>query len=360
MDTYVQDPGCAQNFNRYAYCLNNPLKYTDPDGEWVQYVIGGLLGAWNGYSIGKAAGLNGWDLFFSTIGGAAVGALSGGIGTYMSSVSTAAVGGLCGGVVSGAGNGLIQGLANKSDKLGLDVWNGLWKGGLSGLVGGYVGGGAGIYGGKGAFLGGIASGLTNEVCNYATVDNYKINWLNVGLGGAMSYGVYHAQAFVGYLAAGFYKKAASNLSYPKLTYSEYCDLLSLTQQSMREGLEGKLFAYYNKKPLQYLESAGIEHKVESNGADFVGAKMDYHTHTSFASFLEGGEGFSLIGTNNDYTTSQQLYELGYSNTRYLGTREGHIWFMNTVCNNGKYIQYQQRIPYDYNSSFYYYQHFFWF
>ena len=32
-DNYVQLPDNAQNFNRYSYCLNNPLKYTDPSGE---------------------------------------------------------------------------------------------------------------------------------------------------------------------------------------------------------------------------------------------------------------------------------------------------------------------------------------
>lgn len=33
-DNYVQMPENTQNFNRYSYCLNNPLKYTDPTGEW--------------------------------------------------------------------------------------------------------------------------------------------------------------------------------------------------------------------------------------------------------------------------------------------------------------------------------------
>ncbi len=33
-DNYVQMPGFTQSFNRYSYCLNNPLKYTDPDGEF--------------------------------------------------------------------------------------------------------------------------------------------------------------------------------------------------------------------------------------------------------------------------------------------------------------------------------------
>jgi len=34
-DPYVQAPENPQNFNRYSYCLNNPLKYTDPSGEWI-------------------------------------------------------------------------------------------------------------------------------------------------------------------------------------------------------------------------------------------------------------------------------------------------------------------------------------
>lgn len=33
-DNYVQDPDNTQNYNRYGYVLNNPLKYTDPSGEF--------------------------------------------------------------------------------------------------------------------------------------------------------------------------------------------------------------------------------------------------------------------------------------------------------------------------------------
>ena len=33
VDSYVQCPDNSQNFNRYSYCLNNPLGYTDPSGE---------------------------------------------------------------------------------------------------------------------------------------------------------------------------------------------------------------------------------------------------------------------------------------------------------------------------------------
>ncbi len=33
-DPYVQTPGYTQSYNRYSYCLNNPLKYADPNGEF--------------------------------------------------------------------------------------------------------------------------------------------------------------------------------------------------------------------------------------------------------------------------------------------------------------------------------------
>lgn len=36
-DPYVQDSENTQNYNRYSYALNNPLKYTDPSGELYEY-----------------------------------------------------------------------------------------------------------------------------------------------------------------------------------------------------------------------------------------------------------------------------------------------------------------------------------
>ena len=33
-DPRLQNPYSSQNYNRYSYCLNNPLVYTDPNGEF--------------------------------------------------------------------------------------------------------------------------------------------------------------------------------------------------------------------------------------------------------------------------------------------------------------------------------------
>ena len=38
-DNYVQAPDNSQSFNRYSYCLNNPLKYVDPSGEFFLFTL---------------------------------------------------------------------------------------------------------------------------------------------------------------------------------------------------------------------------------------------------------------------------------------------------------------------------------
>ena len=40
-DPLVQDPTSTQSFNRYSYCLNNPLRYTDPTGRNILHITYG-------------------------------------------------------------------------------------------------------------------------------------------------------------------------------------------------------------------------------------------------------------------------------------------------------------------------------
>ncbi|MBZ0241585.1 MAG: RHS domain-containing protein [Bacteroidales bacterium] len=74
-DNFVQTPDFSQNFNRYSYALINPLRYTDPDGEWVHIVIGAVVGG----VINVATNwdnLQGWEFAASFAVGAGSGALA--------------------------------------------------------------------------------------------------------------------------------------------------------------------------------------------------------------------------------------------------------------------------------------------
>lgn len=101
-DNYVQEPGNSQNFNRYSYCLNNPLKYTDPDGEFWHIIIGGLIGgtinlvskAINGQIESVGDGLAAFGIGFASgsIASVAGGAMLGMMGGSTSVASGFAVG----------------------------------------------------------------------------------------------------------------------------------------------------------------------------------------------------------------------------------------------------------------------------
>ncbi len=45
-DPYIQNPYSAQNFDRYSYCWNNPLKYVDPSGYYTD-ISGWKIWPWN-------------------------------------------------------------------------------------------------------------------------------------------------------------------------------------------------------------------------------------------------------------------------------------------------------------------------
>jgi len=109
-DPYVQAPDFTQNFNRFAYCLNNPLKYTDESGEWagiddlVAIFGGGLI---NWLANGAKFNMNGLEYFIA-------GAISGEISLYASPMVAAAVAGLTNSIVRNAfdSNGYFNSINN--------------------------------------------------------------------------------------------------------------------------------------------------------------------------------------------------------------------------------------------------------
>ncbi len=119
-DNFVQDPLNTQNFNRYSYVLNNPLKFTDASGEfaWIPVIIGAVIGAYSGGVIANGGELNPtkWELNIKTlgymIGGAIVGGITGGVSNGIATsgvafANTKAL--LVGSIINGMGTHIYTG-----------------------------------------------------------------------------------------------------------------------------------------------------------------------------------------------------------------------------------------------------------
>jgi RHS repeat-associated protein len=160
-DPFVQAPDFTQSFNRYAYCLNNPFKFSDPSGEFVVTaivigaVVGIIVGAYIGHQIGEANGATGWEMVGYTVCGALIGGVGGAAAGWAGGAVAGAIGigGFAGGAIAGGTAGAVGGFINGAGMA--------WLGGTSfgdGLLNGLIG--AGIGAGTGAVLGGVVQGIS--------------------------------------------------------------------------------------------------------------------------------------------------------------------------------------------------------
>ncbi len=220
-DNYLQAPDFTQSLNRYGYCLNNPLIYTDPSGEffWMPVIIGAIIGATTGAIMADQAGAQGfWEWAGYVGGGAVIGGLSGAAGAGIS-----AAGG--GAMLAGAGAGAIGGAGFSGLATG---WDGsaMLTGAVNGALAGFVGGGVGsaIGGGWGALAGGAASNLTSQLL-YNDGDFSEVNWASVGISSAASFGLYHGMQYMQYRAMD------GKLGQLNVTYSQFSKINAAYQRS---------------------------------------------------------------------------------------------------------------------------------
>lgn len=109
---------------------------------------------------------------------------------------------------------------------------------------------------------------------------------------------------------------------------------------MMTNREAKFVAYSDGSSISRLGSA---HHVSSEGISYENAVFDYHTHPSPANSLADGEGFSTFnsaqqatgdGTKSDEFRREVLTKFDYKKPMYLGSREGHFWYLNSDWTRG--------------------------
>ncbi|MBU1719586.1 MAG: hypothetical protein KKA07_11000 [Bacteroidetes bacterium] len=164
-DNFVQSPANSTGFNRYAYCMNNPVVNVDPSGE-VPFLIPVAIGMVAGYYLGSSMYMNNYEIYKKSwwqgqgnswkagVAGAIVG---GGAGIAFSAAFGSSIGitmmspGVAPGLAeSGAttmlwnifSNAFITGSVNVLNSGFQTGWNSdvMFKSGLVGLAAGGIGG----------------------------------------------------------------------------------------------------------------------------------------------------------------------------------------------------------------------------
>lgn len=144
-DPFVQMPDFTQNFNRYSYCLNNPLVYVDKNGEILGWVLLGaaVVGGYNLWQNWDNAE-GGWDKLAAFGAGAIGGAMIVAAG-LTSGIATIALAGAGSGGLINYTNELIaqtgknfEGIENvDKDKLTASTISGVVSGALTGIASTY-------------------------------------------------------------------------------------------------------------------------------------------------------------------------------------------------------------------------------
>jgi len=162
-DNFIQNAYSSQDHNRYSYSKNNPLIYSDPDGQWIHLAVGAVIGGVTNW-VANGAKFNMKGLGHFGVG-ALAGALSAGIGAgvnvamaggsfaagfagtaggiastgFVAGAATGAAAGFTNGLISGTGNGLLGG-SSFGNSLAAGLTSGVKQGMIGGLSGGILGG----------------------------------------------------------------------------------------------------------------------------------------------------------------------------------------------------------------------------
>ena len=145
-DNYVQAPENTQSFNRYSYCLNNPLKYVDPDGNFWHIVIGaavgGVLNLWGNWD--NCDGF--WQGFVAFCVGAGTGAAVAATGGAASAGLGSVVGvSALGGAGTAATNDIIRQTGRNFEGFGGVNWALVGENAIIGATSGAASGAAGYW-----------------------------------------------------------------------------------------------------------------------------------------------------------------------------------------------------------------------
>ena len=307
-DNFVQVPDFTQSYNRYSYCLNNPLQYVDPSGEfaWIPIVVGAAIGTVQGAIMASQNANSAGEWVGYILGGGAIGALSGFAGSAVASMGTGiGLASMTSGAISGAGFAGLSSVGKDAGQIAASVMYGAVCGAASGLVGGWTA--AAIGGTAGAFVGGAVSGALGSWMHGGTGLNILYSSIAGGIGSA---GAYQMSSFLGWITEG-HTRLGFNVS-----YRQYLTMQADYQRSMfwRKEYGGYLLGDGGVKRAPF--SGRGKHNVDF-GSFPNNAIAEYHIHWQKPGIVYAyRDEFGNIGSYWDFPKGTVVTE--QVTTRYHG------------------------------------------
>ncbi|OXB25366.1 hypothetical protein B0A80_00380 [Flavobacterium tructae] len=203
-DNFIQDPANTQNYNRYGYVLNNPLKYTDPSGEYAE--IGFLAAVGIGAAIAAVTytltalladvPFSVGGLVKSTFIGAASAAVTFGIGSAAGTIGNFYVKA----AVSAVAHGTFQGSMTAIS--GGKFWSGFAAGALSSIASSLYQGGTNTTTVGGKTVGIAGTGFNSIGDNLGDLGTVAFGTVAGGTGAALTGGNFWQGAVTGLVVSG--------------------------------------------------------------------------------------------------------------------------------------------------------------
>jgi RHS repeat-associated protein len=220
-DNYTQ--GGSQGYNRYTYALNNPLKYTDPDGQNPLLIGAGVSILMNGFMNMQA----GQPFFKGAIEAGAMGLIGAGwsmaIGAAAQSLAMAGVSAIKVGLFQAVAHGVTGGLM--SHVQGGKFWSGAASGAVSSVIGSLTAG----YGKAVQILaGGLSGGIASSIAGGNFWDGVKQGLITTGLNHALHWAQTSIQERIAAMAEKYigrtdwaYKAQKDNISSDRWKCSKF-------------------------------------------------------------------------------------------------------------------------------------------
>jgi RHS repeat-associated protein len=282
VDNYTH--GGSQGYNRYSYVLNNPLRYTDPSGEWLHIAAGAVVGGifnvvYNyrpgdlkhnlaSFGIGAFAGALGAATGGAAVGVGATGALAG--------MVSGATGGAVGGIFLQTGNTFIGNQDGFDIKqYGLGILTG-------GIIGGAVGGAFAHYKGLNWWTGAEKNSPASSSFNPRTGNQSPISkssnagttTIEKGFGDVIDDQGNRVSSSIEGRVASF---TADELASQGLTPTNALKPTHFIDKSQKEFT--KLFESIQRngitEPVKFVEHNGVKYIVDGHHRYYAGIKLGY-------------------------------------------------------------------------------------